>query len=95
MKTPWLELLTHPARPSSAARRWTNGRKPTPWTAPRTAIFKRVVAGAFKLFIEPDFVWELDFKNYSSWNWFSLMADARLPPGLCALPQEAGQDPLS
>ena len=52
MKTPWLELLTHPARPSSAARRCTNGRKPTPWTAPRTAIFKRVFGGAFKPFIE-------------------------------------------
>src|SRR5271157_5952077 len=48
MKTPWLELLTHPARPSSAARRCTKGRKPTPCTAPRTAIFKRVVGGAFK-----------------------------------------------
>ena len=39
MKTPCGELLTQPATASSVASRKTNGRKPTPCTAPRTASF--------------------------------------------------------
>src|SRR5208337_2135080 len=41
MKTPCGELLTQPARLSPVARRWTNGRNPTPCTAPRTVSFRR------------------------------------------------------
>jgi len=43
MKTPCGELLTQPANPSPVARRKTNGRKPTPCTAPRTVSFRRVL----------------------------------------------------
>jgi hypothetical protein len=35
------ELLTHPASRISSASRKTNGRNPTPCTAPRTVIFRR------------------------------------------------------
>ena len=35
-KTPSTSLPTHPARPSRAAREYTNGRNPTPWTTPST-----------------------------------------------------------
>ena len=41
-KTPWHELFTHPASPSSFASRKTLGRKPTPWTAPRIVSRARV-----------------------------------------------------
>src|ERR1017187_6708078 len=41
MKTPCGELLTQPVSFNSSANRKTNGRKPTPCTAPRTAIFRR------------------------------------------------------
>src|ERR1035437_8462778 len=44
-KTPCEELLTQPARPSSVARRKTNGRKPTTCTAPRTHALSRVRSG--------------------------------------------------
>ena len=39
---------TRPARPSSVARRQTNGRKPTPWTTPSTTMLRapRLVAAA-------------------------------------------------
>src|SRR5271156_5216687 len=35
-KTAPESLPTNPARPSSLAIRWTNGRNPTPWTTPVT-----------------------------------------------------------
>ena len=42
MNTPCGELLTQPSRRSSVASRNTNGRNPTPCTAPRMASFKRM-----------------------------------------------------
>ena len=39
--TPWEELVTHPERSSEQASRYTKGRNPTPWTAPRMAICMR------------------------------------------------------
>src|SRR5208282_4256359 len=45
-KTPCVELLTQPASCSPVARRKTNGRKPTPCTAPRTTSFSRNRSGA-------------------------------------------------
>src|SRR5208282_5101785 len=46
IKTPCAELLTQPASCSPVARRKTNGRKPTPCTAPRTTSFSRSRSGA-------------------------------------------------
>src|SRR5208282_6419249 len=46
IKTPCAELLTQPASCSPVARRKTNGRKPTPCTAPRTTSFSRNRSGA-------------------------------------------------
>ncbi len=34
--TPADVFSTHPRRPWRTAREYTNGRKPTPWTTPRT-----------------------------------------------------------
>ena len=41
--TPAPSLRTQPASPSSSASRWTNGRKPTPWTTPRTRTLRRSI----------------------------------------------------
>ena len=41
MVTPLGVLATKPARPSAVASRQAKGRKPTPWTAPRTSIRTR------------------------------------------------------
>ncbi len=41
MSTPPARLHTNPPSPSRDARPWTNGRNPTPWTTPSTAIERR------------------------------------------------------
>ncbi len=41
MKTPAMSLRTQPASESAWARRQTNGRNPTPWTAPLTSNLTR------------------------------------------------------
>src|SRR5581483_10978216 len=46
MNTAPESLPTNPARPSSVAMRWTNGRKPTPWTTPVTVKRCRTSAGS-------------------------------------------------
>src|SRR5262249_58324110 len=39
--TPPFWFFTNPDSPQRAAKLWTKGRNPTPWTIPRTAITRR------------------------------------------------------
>src|SRR6056297_2417675 len=46
MRTPSRSFTTQPFSPIDVAARYTNGRNPTPWTAPRTSMRRRRWLGA-------------------------------------------------
>src|ERR1017187_79865 len=58
INTPWAELLTQPLSPDPLAHRYMKGRKPTPWTAPRTMIFSRALTPTLRMTPLPDRGWQ-------------------------------------